>query len=399
MAVATISSAHARGLVLAAAGLHKNLPFGRGLEALARAIDTLGYVQIDTISVIERAHHHICWSRVPNYQHKHLHQLQKNKRRVFEYWAHAAAYLPISDYRYSLPLKDFFRRGEDRWPKSDPTLMTDVLERIKVEGPMMARDFAGDKTLGDGWWDWKPAKLALERLFFQGDLMITERRGFQKVYDLPERILPSDIPTGVPTGAEMARHLIERALRTHGLVTIGEICYLRRGVKEDVKKELRNMEEAGEIIPVQIVKKDNQYYTRPGLLSSTPRIRKQLRILSPFDPVIIQRQRLRTLFDFDYQIECYVPQEKRRYGYFCLPLLFGRDFIGRVDMKADRKTKTLQIKKWYLEKTAIIPKLSREMWFRAFQDFAVFNDCTFLEVYHSEPSALAKLFPKKMEIG
>ena len=319
------------------------------------------------------------------------------KKAIFEYWGHAAAYLPMDAYRFSLPQKKFFRQGKDNWPKSDANLMREVLERIGQEGPLMARDFVRtENKKGAGWWDWKPAKLALERLFFQGDLMVVERRGFQKVYDLPENILPSHVSTNYPSDQEFAHYLIEDALTKHGIVTIAEICYLRRGVKEIVKQVLADMLASEEILLLNIKGVPEDYYALGNVRDHIPRIHKKLRILSPFDPLVIQRKRLAAIFDFEYQIECYVPKPKRKFGYFTLPLLYGHEFIGRMDAKADRKSSTLHLLKVHLEEGVSSDLLVEDHWKTEILGFARFNNCTKIKVHDVRPTQLLSLL-KRLE--
>jgi hypothetical protein len=217
-----------RRIALDRQGLLKTDCFGRGKRATLRAIEQLGYVQIDTISVVERAHHHVLWSRVPNYQPKFLDQLVA-ERKVFEYWFHAAAWLPMSDYRFALPRMAQIN-GERSWFEGiDRKLMHEILVRIEAEGPLRARDFEDTRASSTGWWDWKPAKQALEQLFMQGELMVSGREGFQKRYDLPERVLPDTVDTRMPTMDEYASHLIETTLRAHGFASIKSMTYLRKG--------------------------------------------------------------------------------------------------------------------------------------------------------------------------
>ncbi len=389
----TLSRAQARKLVIAQGGLHRKEAFGRGKGAVLRALQQLTYVQIDTISVVARAHHHVLWSRVPNYQPSFLHRLQAVDQQVLEYWAHAAAYLPMEDFRYTLPIKRFFKDRKDRWPKPDAALMQQVYDRVKAEGPLMARDFEADrKRKGGGWWDWKPAKLALERLFLEGDLMIKERRGFQKVYDIQERTVPAHVETSYPSKTAYARHLIKQALQVHGLATTGEITYLRRDIKPEVQKQLNHLVDAGELVAARIRGIPNTlYYTTPELLSRSHRITTQLHILSPFDNVTIQRQRLGNLFNYQYQIECYVPKEKRVYGYFCLPILYQDRFIGRMDAKADRKRKVLEVLALYLDDERWLHKVDPALWARSLRAFAAFNGCEEVRIRHSHPGALRAL--------
>lgn len=350
MKTRTINSKQARRMAVGAQGLHSQSPFGRGKKGVLRAIRQIGYVQIDTISVVERAHHHVLRSRVPNYRKKDLLRLQKVEKKILEHWSHALSYLPVEDYRFTLPIKRYFREHRDPWPKADPKLKDFVLERITREGPLMARDFeAMRKRKGDGWWDWKPAKRALERLFFEGALVVTHRENFQKVYDLPERSLPGGINREEPTQEEYARFLIRRTIKAHGFASAASMAYLRKGMGHLVKSEIRNMLGEGQIVPMHVKGVDAAYFTTAEHLALIPRVQKKVRFLSPFDNLVIQRTRLRNIFGFDYQIECYVPKHKRRYGYFSLPVLYGPEMIGRVDMKADRKHKVLNINHFVLE--------------------------------------------------
>lgn len=393
MTSATISRSQARRIAVHASGLHKNAPYGRGVRGTEKTIAELGYVQIDTISVIQRAHHHILKSRVPNYSPALINKMQFKRKTIFEYWAHAAAYLPSDAYRFSLPLKDFFRKGKDRWPKSDQKLMKEVLQRVEQEGPLMARDFERSKAgSGTGWWDWKPAKLALERLFFQGDLMIAERRGFQKVYDLPERILPASVSTLFPSDEEFAKYLIDDALRRFGIASVAEICYIRKGIKSTVKQVVTELLESGELISIK-VHRDNEsiYYAPKWIMNRIPRIYKGLKILSPFDPLVIQRKRLKNIFDFEYLLECYVPKPKRKFGYFTLPILYGPDLIGRMDAKADRATNTLHIYRIELEKAVAFERIPEQQWRDEMVAFALFNGCQKIRVHTASPRPLRNL--------
>ena len=242
-----------RRIALNQQGLLKTDSFGRGKKATLRAIEHLGYVQIDTISVVERAHHHVLRSRVSNYQSKYLDQLVK-ERKVFEYWFHAAAWLPMRDYRFALPRMAQLN-GERSWFENcDRKLTKNILERIKTEGPLRARDFEDTRKGKKEWWDWKPAKQALEQLFMQGELMVGGRKGFQKLYDLPERVLPDWVDTSRPSLAEFAGHLIDTSLRAHGFTTQQSITYLRKGrkLREAVSEQLLARTAAGLLTTVEL---------------------------------------------------------------------------------------------------------------------------------------------------
>jgi uncharacterized protein YcaQ len=363
-----------RRIALNQQGLLKTDSFGRGKLATLRAIEHIGYVQIDTISVVERAHHHVLWSRVSNYQPKLLDQLVK-ERKVFEYWFHAASWLPMTDYRFALPRMNKMN-GERGWFENcDKKLIRQVLERIRQEGPLRARDFEDSRKGKKQWWDWKPAKQALEQLFMQGELMVGSRQGFQKVYDLPERVLPDWVDTREPGIEEYASHLIDTALRAHGFATQKSISYLRKGqaLRDAIRDQLQFRIDDGSLVTV-VLNDNSLIYADAELLETrAPRSSANVRILSPFDNAVIQRERGRDLFDFDYQIECYLPQSKRQFGYFCLPILYRHRFVGRIDCKADRKQKRLEVKSIHIEHK--IDDDFGEALDIAIRSFAAFNGC------------------------
>lgn len=361
----TLSRDEARSLIFASQKLT-----GPALTP-QKIIEHLGYVQIDTISVVERAHHHVFWTRNPKYRPEALDKLVK-ERKAFEYWSHAASYLPMSEYRYTLPMKKAFSERESSWFPRDKKMMAAVLKRIRAEGPLQSKDFETSGKKGTGWWDWKPAKKALERLFMEGRLEISRREGFQKVYDVPERVIPSDVDTSMPSEKEYTRFLIHRTLRHHGLANAAEVAYLRRGpMKARVEKELRSMLKDGEVESLQIEGISEAYYALSTSLGSLAKPDSKVSILSPFDNLIIQRKKLKTFFDFDYQIECYVPAPKRKHGYFCLPVFQGTKAIGRIDCKADRKEKTLIVNSLHLENGRKIPAPFKT----ELKNFATFNGC------------------------
>ncbi len=380
-----------RRIALAAQGLNRRAPFGRGLPGARKTIQHLGYIQIDTISVVERAHHHVLHTRVSSADSETIGRLLK-RRDVFEYWAHAAAFLPMQDYRYALPYKAAVRAGDKHWFKNtDRKLMASLLARIERDGPLMSRELEDARGGGNGWWDWKPAKRALEQLYMQGDLMVTERRGFQKTYDLSERVVPAGTNTTLPTAAEFARHVIDRQLAALGVVSLKGITYLRRdkalrtAVKVAVDEDLAD----GRLLALKLP--DRQiYFVRPQVWQrDAPRLDQHLRILSPFDNLVIQRERLKSLFQFDYQIECYVPAAKRQYGYFCLPLLFRDGFVGRIDCKAHRKARRLALIAVHLDPREgaddCVDALAAALW-----PFAAFQGCDDIAVDAVRPRSFKK---------
>ncbi len=362
-----------RRIALHEQGLLQRDVFGRGKQATLRAIQKIGYVQIDTISVVERAHHHVLWSRVANYRPEFLVRLVE-ERKVFEYWFHAAAWLPMSDYRFALPRMAEMNGDRSWFPQQDPALLKGILQRIEVEGPLRARDFEHRSRGSNGWWDWKPAKQALEQLFMQGELMVSGREGFQKIYDLPERVLPAEVDTRMPDRHEYAGYLIDTTLNAHGFASLRSMTYLRKGkaLRESVREQVDARVERGELTSINF--RGQRLLIAPEKLESrAPRSSATVRILSPFDNSLIQRERALYLYDFSYQIECYLPDHKRQYGYFCLPLLYRDRFVGRMDCKAHRSTKQLEIKALHLDRQ--LDENFEKAFETALSEFMTFNNC------------------------
>jgi len=378
-----------RKLALASQGLLKSNPFGGGADAVERAIKHIGYVQIDTISVVERAHHHVLWSRVSNYQEDQLADLVACKK-IFEYWFHAAAYLPIDDFRFALPRMHAIKAGEKHWFENiDKKLLRSVYKRIDSEGPLRARDFEDVSNTSTGWWDWKPAKIALEKLFMQGDLMVVGREGFQKRYDLTEKVLSEKIDTRYPDIQEQAAYLLRTNLRAHGFVSRKTVSYLRKGkqLRQAIKEQIESMIDQKKLLPLQ-APGGELFYAEPKMLDQKYRASERVKLLSPFDNLVIQRERCREVFEFNYQIECYVPKSKRQYGYFCLPILFKDKLLGRVDIKADRKSSLLKVLNIQLEldsEDRIIECLAK-----AIREFMVFNGCVDVTVEGAVTASLKK---------
>lgn len=392
-----LSVDQARKLVLHSQRLPSLKRTGAPIDATRSAIEHLGYVQIDTLSVVQRAHHHTLWSRNPHYQPTQLDQLVADKL-VFEYWSHAAAYLPMRDFRHSLFLKHRIASGQQKhWHVPDKRLMKAVVKRIANEGPLMARDFENSsksKPKKPGEWSSNPAKRALETLFMQGDLMITGRQKFHKIYDLTERVLPAEVDTTRPTRTEYARFLINRFLETNGLGQPAEIAYLIKDVKPLVSDCLQEMVASGEVQEIRVG--EQLYFVLPASLHllNKPIARSKLKILSPFDNLLIQRKRMLNLFDFDYLIECYVTKAKRKYGYFSLPILWGARLVARMDCKADRKESVLHILHLAME-----PGLDKhDAFFAALKKelvmFARFNSCQSLQLHLTSPAKYKPLLNK-----
>jgi hypothetical protein len=391
-----LSIEEARCRILAAQGLDTDKsPFGRGKAGALNALEHLSYIQIDTISVVERAHHHIFQSRVSDYELAHLHELIAVDRSAFEYWAHAASYLPMRDFRYSLPRKQKYINGENHWfvPTAEHKKQRKtILDRLRAEGPLQSKDFERPAGSKNGWFERTPAKQMLEQLFNEGVLMIRERKGFQKVYDLTERVLPSHVDTSFPSPLEMGMYLVRSTLGAQALATSGEIAYLRApDLKENVGLALEKMLASGEVRAVQVEGLEKDYFALTSEIEKPARevSSDRVKILSPFDSIVIQRKRLLDFFNFNYQIECYVPQPKRKYGYFTLPLLHRGQFVGLVDLKAHRKQKKLEVTSCFLraefkQNAEFLGVLKASL-----KEFARFNGCE--KVRFSKKPSLYKI--------
>ncbi|MEW6468424.1 MAG: crosslink repair DNA glycosylase YcaQ family protein [Bacteroidota bacterium] len=383
---AVISLEQARLLALASQGLAG--PKRKGKQGALAVIEHLGYVQIDTLSVAARAHHHVLWSRTSGYREKHLDELMEKDKSVFEYWSHAAACLPMKDFRFSLHKKQSYLNGKSHWFRQDKRVKRYVLDRIRSEGPLQSRDFENPGGRSGEWYTWKPAKRALEQLFLEGVLMVSRRQGFQKVYDLAERVLPAGTDTRPPSDAEFAEYLIRKKIRAHGLVSEKEISYLRKGVQGMVGKELRRMLADNTLVSLKLkTDPETVYYSTADKLAGMDRLRAdtRVRLLSPFDNLLIQRKRTRQLFGFDFTIECYLPEHKRKYGYFCLPVLYDGRFAARLDPRADRQKGVFYVKKLFFEPAFIPDAGFMELFAEELKAYAAFTGCGRVQVVHAQP--------------
>ena len=363
--------------------------------SVCELISRLGYVQIDSINVVERAHHHVLHSRIPQYQPQML-DTALAQGEIFEYWSHAAAYLPIADYRFSLQRKQQLQNGGKHWFEPDDNAMQEVRARIRAEGPLKASDFEHAEGKNGAWWDWKPAKKALEQLFMRGELMVVRRDKFQKCYDLTERVLPEHINTQAPSESEFACHLIERYLDAHAFGSAAQITYLRKGIKANVNEQLAAMQSQGELTSF---KAEGQWYFYRPELQLTAAMPNRVWLLNPFDNLLIQRQRLKQWFDFDYQIEVYVPAEKRQYGYYSLAILWRDRFVGRVDVKADRQSGLLLLQQLTLEEGFDgIDDGFCAVFEAAVAEYARFNGCSRCKLVKANHKAFKQLYARQQKI-
>lgn len=376
MKTQVISIEDARNLTLSSQLLIGANGFKNRKDLLA-IITRLGYIQIDTISIVERAHKHVLWSRMPGYRNEMLDELIDKDKKVFEFWDHAAAYMPMKHFRFTLPRKEMYAKKYKQWEKKNKRLLNFIIDRITAEGPLQSRDFEETRKRGL-WWDWKPAKEGLEYLFHTGRLVARARKSFQKVYDIPERILPRDIDLSFPSDEALSEHLIFKSITANGLSSEKELTYLRHHNRSATKNTINRLIEEKKIITIKVSEIENEkYYSSKKILSAHKSVvpNNDVHILSPFDNLVIQRKRLQVIFGFDYLIECYVPAPKRKYGYFCLPVLYGNRFAGRIDTKADRRTGNFIIIKEFWESGFTPCDNFEEKYNLKLQELAEFSGC------------------------
>ncbi len=355
-----ISNEAARRIFLARQGLCS--PPGRALskDGLLQLITDIGFVQVDSIGTVERAHHQIIFSRNQTYKREHLTALLEKDRALFEHWTHDASILPTAFYPY---WKHRFRRREpiiqERWRKwhgeGFDAAFGDTLERISAGGPVMARELKDDGHQSGGWWNWHPSKTALEYLWHTGKLAISGRVNFQKVYDLAERVIPLEHHEAEIEHEAFVDWACREALGRLGFATHGEIAAFFDIVTPQEAKDwvTSHRDELSEVLvganDGSSVRQSYAFTDFSADVSGQPEPSSRVRVLSPFDPLLRDRNRTERLFGFYYRIEVFVPEPKRQYGYYVFPLLEGDRLIGRIDMKADRKGGTLDVRKLWLE--------------------------------------------------
>ena len=345
-----MTKSEARRIWLRAQRLDTTAPFGDGPTATAAAVEHLGYVQIDTINVIERCHHHILWNRIPDYRRADLRQAQSVDRSVFEYWTHALSYVPSKDIRFFIPAMRLHKREGHKWFTSvTPADQRKVMRLIRRDGALTIRDIEDDVLVDKEhlWASRKPSKRALQLLFYSGVLTIAERNGMLKTYELMTRHFGWDKPPRPASTREVIAYLLDRALRAQGVVSLDSICHLDAPSKVSVRRLIEARVRRGELVPIALEGAGKlAHWVRPETLEAEGAASQLVHILSPFDPLIIQRKRTHLVFDYEHRFEAYVPKEKRKFGYFALPVLAGEDIVAALDLKTDRQNRKLLVQKW-----------------------------------------------------
>ncbi len=346
-----LSKAAARAIWLRAQRLDAEAPFGEGPSATAAAVEHLGYVQIDTIHVIERCHHHILWNRIPAYRRSDLHHAQTIEKSVFEYWTHALSYVPAKDFRFFIPAMKLHRREGHKWFKEvKPADLRKVMRLLRNGGALTVRDIEDDVLVEKvhAWASRKPSKRALQLAFYEGRVTISKREGMLKTYDLMERHFGWEKMPKAASMREITHYLLDRGLRTQGVVSLDSICHLDAPSKTAVRQAIAARVRRKELLPVAIEGAGKQeHWARPETLETVqPVASERVHILSPFDPLMIQRKRSHLIFGYEHCFEAYLPKEKRRFGYFALPIMVGDTIVAALDLKTDRQSKQLLMQKW-----------------------------------------------------
>lgn len=384
-----------RLVMLAAQGLLTPPAVPAAKQDLLPAIRRMGYLQIDTIQVVQRSQNLVLWSRLGDYDPAWLDEVHA-EGQLFEYFAHALCCLPIEDYpifRARGMHDERIARYSRGWAEKNPEVLARVLEAVRANGPVSSLDFES-QTISNGWGDVKHERIALDRLVVTGDLMVIRRENFRRCYDLRERVLPEWDDADAPDLETVRNELALTAVRALGAAQaawVADYYYLR---KTGMEQRLAGLADSGQLRRFEVAGWDQPVYVHPknlaraeqaaaGQLTAT-----HTTLLSPFDPLVSDRARALELFDFDYRLESYTPAKDRKYGFFCLPILHRERLVGRLDAKAHRKQKRMEVKALYLEPDVplgddLIASLKRTL-----DQFTAWHGMETLEISAADPAGL-----------
>ena len=343
-----LSATDARALALQAQGFTQPRPRGRiDLRHLRRFVDRVKVVQMDSVNVLVRAHYFPAFSRLGPYRTGLLDEMAYERRELFEYWGHEASLMPMELYplmrwRMERAKTSDVWASVARFAKENRTFVDDVLAQIRDRGPLAASDLKEKGVRGESWWGWTPGKRALEWLFWTGALTTYTRRNFERVYDLPERVIPPDmLRAPMPDQAESHRRLLEMSMRALGIATVKDLADYFRIKVPDARPRIAELVEEGRLLPVPVQGWSDPAFADPSV--TLPRRVDVRALVAPFDPIVWERARTHRLFDFHYRIEIYTPAHKRVHGYYVVPFLLGDTLVARLDLKADRKAGELLV--------------------------------------------------------
>jgi uncharacterized protein YcaQ len=357
-----LSQREARWLALAAQGLGRPRPRRATRRQLGELVAQLGVIQLDAINVLERTQFLVPFSRLGGYEVAQLEALCGPDGALFEYWGHAASLLPVASQPLLRWRMAAFRSPSETscmvarwrvWGAAHADYVARVLAEVGERGPLAAAQLSDPRRRDGEWWERRSVgRQALEWLFARGELAAWRSRGFERVYDLPERVIPREVlARPAPSLEDAQRQLIASASQALGVATLGDLADYFRIEKRHAAARVSELVEARELEPVRVEGWGEAAYCPPGARPTRP-TRAHATLLSPFDSLIWERERTRRLFGFDYRIEVYVPAAKRRFGYYVLPLLLGDALVARFDLKADRKASLLRVEGAYAEPDA-----------------------------------------------
>jgi uncharacterized protein len=394
-------------VMLAAQGLN-HPPDQRASKAeVLEAIRRMCLLQIDTINVVARSPYLVLWSRLGDYRPEWLDELLA-EGALFEYWAHAACFIPMEDYPLYRRLMLDAIQNQDwkqlwplkwavKWSREHATLVKRIRTHIQKHGPVRSAEFENKNHVSGGWWNWKEEKDALAAMFLTGELMIARRQNFQRVYELQERLLPDWADTSLPSGEEVYRTLVLRAVRALGIAFSDWVPDYFRQPKKGMPKQLEALAREGLLRQVEVQGFEGFAYVHPDHIhlikdAVSGNLEPTLTtLLSPFDPLVWDRNRVLELFDFDYKIECYTPAAKRRYGYFTLPILHRGQLIGRLDPKAHRAQGVFEIKALHMEPGVRVTKRMVTDLAAALHRLADWHGTPDIVIRQSDPAELTAL--------
>ena len=394
----TLTPSAARQVVTHVQGLARQPQAPARKEDLLTTIQALGLLQIDTINIVARSPYLAMFSRLGAYKPAWLDELLV-EGRIFEYWAHAACFLPAEDYPLHRRLCIEGQHGwfSPEWVEANRAAVDGVLAHIRANGPARSADFERSDGKKGSWWDWKVEKRGLEYWFARGELMTARRQSFQRVYDLRERVRPDWDDRDAPPLEDVERELTLKAVRSLGIAKAGWVGDYFRRSRRATPALVRQLAADGLLLEVGVAGWDEPLYAHPDrrpLLADAEAGRLQAErtaLLSPFDSLVWDRTRTRELFDFDFSIECYLPAPKRKYGYFLLPILHRGALVGRLDAKAHRKEKLFEVKALYLEPSVRPDEELAGALAGALRDCAAWHGATDLVVRRCEPEGFLPL--------
>lgn len=384
-------------------GLHQR-PAANSQAELKRIIERIGLLQLDSISVVARSHYLVMLARAGLYHRADLDDLLTSGF-LFESWAHAACQIPAAHYPYFHAYIQQKRLKEARWHiqklgGESQAIIEQVLAAIRDQGPMASKDFQSEGRAAGGWWNWKPAKVALEYLFDRGELMVAYRRQFQRYYDLSERVLAGKNLKLDKTLADYQRWAIEQGLRHIGIAAIDQIADYYRQSKRTAAAIIKSMRDQGIVKPVKVLGWEDSAWIHQDDIPLLNEIKagqhrpRMTVFLSPFDNLFWHRDRDEMLWDFHYRIEVYTPKPKRVYGYYVMPILHGSELVGRIDPKVERKKKRLVFHALHLEdKTQVTSELTQGL-IAAIQEFMTFHQCETFELRQCQAARLKRALQK-----